>query len=163
MELMMFYEDDDGSLFFEASTLDDKHAEISIEQLDDGDWIACISFSDAGCIQVCDANRDVLAASAINQLHEMLGTEHNRLRLFYPYRDLDDDWPMLQAMSHDDLQRALAVSEAEAAKRMSVSPSSLRRMRERGEGPPARRVGERRVVYLVSDINAWLATRPVAL
>ena len=159
----MFDIDDDGGLIFEATTSEDELAIISITRTSAGDWCARVSLSsDAEDVQICDIDREYAAATAVEVLGEMLGTAHRRLEVLGPHYE-DDDYPRMAAMSHDDLQRALAVSESEAARRMSVSPSSLRRMRERGEAPPARRVGERRVVYLVSDIKAWLEERPVAL
>ena len=74
----------------------------------------------------------------------------------------DNDWPLAMATA-DEIHAALAVSEAEAARRVSLSPTQLRRLRERGEGPPARWLSDRRIGYLVKDLEAWLESRPLAL
>lgn len=56
-----------------------------------------------------------------------------------------------------------AITEAEAARYLCLSRSHLRRLRvgSRGEGPAHIRIGRRCVRYLVSDLDAWLASRRV--
>lgn len=48
------------------------------------------------------------------------------------------------------------VSESETAVRTNVSPSTLRRLNARGEGPPRLQLSHRRVGYLLSDVKKWL-------
>ena len=52
----------------------------------------------------------------------------------------------------------LAVSTAEAASLLSLHPQHLKKLRLRGEGPPCFRIG-RRVLYLVTDLKAYLLAR----
>lgn len=46
-----------------------------------------------------------------------------------------------------------------AAAYVGLSPSTLAKMRLRGDGPPYSKAGRRAVVYDVSDLEAWLASR----
>jgi hypothetical protein len=43
--------------------------------------------------------------------------------------------------------------------RFGIAPRSLQRWRLTGEGPPYVRVGERRILYRVVDIERWLDER----
>jgi predicted DNA-binding transcriptional regulator AlpA len=51
-----------------------------------------------------------------------------------------------------------AMGEPRLARRLSVSQALLRKWRRAGGGPPFVRLG-RRVVYLWSDVEAWLETK----
>ena len=47
-----------------------------------------------------------------------------------------------------------------AARYVGLAPSTLAKMRVRGDGPPYSKAGARIVVYDIDDINEWLrATR----
>lgn len=54
-------------------------------------------------------------------------------------------------------QRKLRVPEA--AEYLNLSPSTLAKMRLRGDGPPYLKAGRRIVLYDVGDLEAWLDTR----
>jgi predicted DNA-binding transcriptional regulator AlpA len=56
----------------------------------------------------------------------------------------------------------LVVSERQAAMLISLSPSKLRDLRDRGLAPPAIWLSERRLGYRLADVRAWLAARPPA-
>ena len=56
----------------------------------------------------------------------------------------------------------LVLSEREAARRLSLSPAQLRRLREAGTGPRAIWLSHRRLGYRLADLRAWLAARPEA-
>jgi predicted DNA-binding transcriptional regulator AlpA len=47
----------------------------------------------------------------------------------------------------------------EAAEYLGLSPSTLAKMRLRGDGPPFIKAGPRVVVYDIVDLESWLATR----
>jgi predicted DNA-binding transcriptional regulator AlpA len=51
------------------------------------------------------------------------------------------------------------VSPREAAAILSLSTVTLQRKRNDGSGPPFVRLGERRVGYRLTDLEAWLASR----
>ena len=53
------------------------------------------------------------------------------------------------------------VSEAEAAARLSLSRRVLQEYRLRGVGPKYVRLGERRIGYNLTDLDAWIASRTV--
>jgi len=46
-----------------------------------------------------------------------------------------------------------------AAARLCLSPSSLERMRVRGDGPPFIKISAKRVVYARDDLDAWAMGR----
>jgi excisionase family DNA binding protein len=50
----------------------------------------------------------------------------------------------------------------EAAKYLAVSVPTLKRWRQRNEGPPFLRVGPRAIRYVKEDIDSWLDTRRTA-
>ncbi|MCA9564820.1 MAG: helix-turn-helix domain-containing protein [Myxococcales bacterium] len=52
----------------------------------------------------------------------------------------------------------LLVDTDRAAELMTLSPSTLTRWRGKGKGPPFVRLGSR-VMYRVSDLEDWIATR----
>jgi predicted DNA-binding transcriptional regulator AlpA len=54
------------------------------------------------------------------------------------------------------------ISEAEAAARLSLSRRTLQEYRLRGDGPVFVRLGERRIGYSVSDLDAWVNSRRAA-
>ena len=56
-----------------------------------------------------------------------------------------------------DIHRKLRAPEAAAL--LGLSPSTLAKMRIRGEGPPFLKVGRRALVYDPADLEEWLATR----
>ena len=47
----------------------------------------------------------------------------------------------------------------DAAKYLSLSPSTLNKMRLRGDGPVFMKLGTHAVAYDISDLNAWLDKR----
>ena len=47
----------------------------------------------------------------------------------------------------------------ELAQRLGISQRSLERMWQAGTGPKGLRLGERRIVYPLAEIEAWEATR----
>jgi predicted DNA-binding transcriptional regulator AlpA len=51
------------------------------------------------------------------------------------------------------------IGTKEAAKFLGMSPSTLAQMRMRNEGPPAIKMGMRRVLYRVTDLVAWIDAR----
>ena len=51
------------------------------------------------------------------------------------------------------------VTEAEAAKMLSLSPPTLRRMRGEGTAPRYVQLGARRLGYRVADLDAWIERR----
>lgn len=54
------------------------------------------------------------------------------------------------------------ISEPEAAARLSLSRRVLQEYRLRGTGPVFVRLGERRIGYSISDLDAWVSGRRVA-
>lgn len=48
------------------------------------------------------------------------------------------------------------MDSAELAGRLNISPATLRYWRHRGDGPKWFKMGPRRVMYRVSDVQAWL-------
>jgi predicted DNA-binding transcriptional regulator AlpA len=44
----------------------------------------------------------------------------------------------------------------EAADYVGLSPSTLAKMRLRGDGPPYRKAGSRTIVYATKDLDDWL-------
>ena len=124
-------------------------------------WCARVSFSEwQKDVELAGNTADEAARRGVSDLDRRL-TGRERINILGRFRN-DPDWPLTMA-SHDDLKRAMVVSESEAAHRLSLSPSSLRRMREAGEGPRAVWLSERRLGYLVSELEEWLETRPAAL
>ena len=59
-----------------------------------------------------------------------------------------------------DLYRML--DEAAAAHVLGVSPDTLKRMSQRGEGPPRIKISPRRVGYRLRDCVAWIEQREQA-
>lgn len=53
----------------------------------------------------------------------------------------------------------IVISENEAARRLGVSPRTLQRWRDEGDGPAFVRLGARRVGYRPADLDAWVAER----
>lgn len=47
----------------------------------------------------------------------------------------------------------------EAARRLGLTPSTLEKMRGRGDGPPFRRLSRRHVTYAVTSLDAWARDR----
>ena len=66
----------------------------------------------------------------------------------------------------DDKARAagnLWLTTREAAALLRYSPAHLKRLRQRGEGPPCKRVGPRHVRYNRDAILSWLNQQPSAV
>lgn len=57
-----------------------------------------------------------------------------------------------------DMERH-CIGTKEAAKFLGMSPSTLAQMRKRREGPPAIKMGLRRVLYRVTDLVTWIEDR----
>ncbi len=53
----------------------------------------------------------------------------------------------------------IVIPEPEAAKRLGVSPRTLQRWRENGDGPPFVVLGARRIGYRPADLDAWVEAR----
>lgn len=56
----------------------------------------------------------------------------------------------------------VALDAAEAAQYLRISDSLLEKLVREGQFPQPRQVSGRRVVYLVSELNEWLYSRPVS-
>lgn len=54
-----------------------------------------------------------------------------------------------------------ALTTPEAARYLSLAPQTLRNWRLKGEGPPFCRVGQKRIVYRITDLDAFLEARLV--
>jgi predicted DNA-binding transcriptional regulator AlpA len=54
------------------------------------------------------------------------------------------------------------LSEAEIAERFRLGRRTLQRWRQSGEGPRWCRLGQRRVLYRLTDVEAWAAARTYA-
>jgi len=54
------------------------------------------------------------------------------------------------------------LNEQLAAKRLGVSPALLRKLRQKGGGPPFARLA-RCIRYKVADLDAWVQTRTVSV
>jgi hypothetical protein len=59
-------------------------------------------------------------------------------------------------------QAAEYVDEDGLRERYQISPRTAQRWRSSGDGPPYVRLGKRRVVYRVADVERWLAARTFA-
>lgn len=53
----------------------------------------------------------------------------------------------------------MLLSAKQIAALLGIHPRTVARMAEDGSGPPRIRVSEKRVGYLRSDLEAWLASR----
>jgi excisionase family DNA binding protein len=51
------------------------------------------------------------------------------------------------------------MTEAQVARLLAVSVSTIKRLRATGEGPPSIRVGKRAIRYRREDVEAWLRRR----
>ena len=49
----------------------------------------------------------------------------------------------------------------ELAARLRTSPNNLRRMVANGDGPPAMRLGKRRIAFAASGVREWFASRAI--
>ena len=47
------------------------------------------------------------------------------------------------------------IREAVAAEILDISPDTLRRLGQRGEGPPRRRISPRRIAYKLSEVEQY--------
>lgn len=54
------------------------------------------------------------------------------------------------------------LTEREFCDRYHVHPRTAQRWRASGDGPPFVRMGERRVIYRLSECEAWVAARTYA-
>jgi predicted DNA-binding transcriptional regulator AlpA len=61
---------------------------------------------------------------------------------------------MITRNFHTDADRIL--SEVETATLAGVSSQTLRRMSDRGQGPPRLKISLRRVGYRLRDVQTWL-------
>lgn len=55
-----------------------------------------------------------------------------------------------------------ALDVEQAAQYLSLSKSSMESLVRSGDFPKPRKLGPRRVAYLVSELNEWLYSRPVS-
>ena len=60
------------------------------------------------------------------------------------------------SLEHSTQRTARYLRASAAAKYIGLSPSTLSKMRVRGDSPPYSKAGPRIVVYDVADIEAWL-------
>ena len=51
------------------------------------------------------------------------------------------------------------LSTKEASAHINVAEGTLRYWRSRGEGPPAFRLGAKKVLYRKSDLDAWIESQ----
>ena len=49
----------------------------------------------------------------------------------------------------------------DAAARLGLSPSTLEKMRTRGDGPAYIQLGRWRVAYPLAELDRWIAARPL--
>ena len=63
----------------------------------------------------------------------------------------------MEISENERLRRYVRVNEA--ASYLGLSPSTLAKMRLRGDGPAYSKSGPRVVVYAVTDLDAYLAAR----
>ena len=61
------------------------------------------------------------------------------------------------SLEHSPLRHGKKLRAPAAAEYVGLSPSTLAKMRLRGDGPDYSKAGPRIVVYDVADIDAWLA------
>jgi predicted DNA-binding transcriptional regulator AlpA len=61
--------------------------------------------------------------------------------------------------TRDDCRPHEYISEQGLHERYLIAPRTAQRWRSTGEGPRWIRLGRRRVLYRVSDVEAWLAER----
>ena len=71
--------------------------------------------------------------------------------------------PSLDSISAEPADRHRTASEHltlnEAAEWLRCSTRTLQRLLETGSGPPVIRLSERRLIFRLSDLRAWLAQR----
>jgi prophage regulatory protein len=76
---------------------------------------------------------------------------------------MHDQQPSPPARPNLLMQLAPAALDAtEAAEYLRISDSLLEKLVREGGFPPPRQLSGRRVVYLVSELNDWLYSRPVS-
>ncbi len=63
------------------------------------------------------------------------------------------------SLEHSPIRNAKKLRAPAAAEYLGLSPSTLAKMRLRGDGPPYSKVGPRIVVYDVVDLESYLADR----
>jgi predicted DNA-binding transcriptional regulator AlpA len=61
---------------------------------------------------------------------------------------------MITKDAHSDADRI--ISEVETANFLGVSSPTLRRMGNRGQGPPRLKISTRRIGYRLHDIRKWM-------
>lgn len=59
----------------------------------------------------------------------------------------------------DDVAGRVYLSPAQAARFLGLSPRTLERFRETGDGPTFTRIGIRRIAYARRDLDEWLSAR----
>jgi hypothetical protein len=64
-----------------------------------------------------------------------------------------------RASNHSDGENDAYLTEAQFCKKYHVAPRTVQRWRVTGDGPPFVRLGPHKIVYRVSDTEAWAATR----
>ena len=63
------------------------------------------------------------------------------------------------SLEHSPVRGAKILRAPKAAEYLGLSPSTLAKMRLRGDGPAYSKVGPRIVVYDVDDLDSYLASR----
>ncbi len=66
---------------------------------------------------------------------------------------------MKVSIEHSPLRGSINLRAPAAAEYVGLSPSTLAKMRLRGDGPIYAKSGPRIVVYAVADLDRWLAAR----
>lgn len=61
-----------------------------------------------------------------------------------------------------DTRPAPAIRRQALVDMLGLSESTIQRMIDRGEFPPARQLGPRAIAWLRTEVEAWLAARPVS-
>ena len=80
----------------------------------------------------------------------------------YCYRMTNTTLSASRASPPKPLDVQPVIDTIELAERINMSPATLRYWRHQGVGPKWFRLGPRRVVYRVSDVQAWLDTQYTA-
>lgn len=101
-------------------------------------------------------------ANSLADLHTELRTIRERLTsleamVIGVFSSMEARSSLGQPMASDVERHCIGTKEA--AKFLGMSPSTLAQMRMRNEGPPAIRMGMRRLLYRVTDLVAWIDAR----
>jgi len=76
--------------------------------------------------------------------------------------ELDELHARLRRLEAAALRPRGRTNQVGAARYMNMSEETLRRLHERGEGPPRARIGTRNWSYAFDDLDRWLTERGAA-